>query len=398
MRTGPRLRVRAHRSYAVLLVAILAGSIGCLGQTGAVLHGDRITLIYPPFLSANIAAALLDGRERALAYVEATLEGTVDERITATIHATLLESNADSTIRFNLPIRVLEEIASRPTVSAKMLGCHEETHVVAYVTWGRACVAMTEGLAVVLDALYRGGATYHLVTLGLLACGELPRLDQLLRRVWAPRLSVLDIVVLYSGGASFVSFLLETYGIDALRTFYSASRLPAAFLEAHTAVLFGRSLAELEAEWHAAILSKGQGAVQTGKLFLDALVRQYEQSLLISQLEALWEQVPPAVGRSATCERIPDTLNRSLRGIREAADGTAAEWAYLEHYSLLVSSRRLLTTWLAAAASYTEALDTTDKHTRARLLRDAAAGYEAVGDTRMLDRVRDLQSCEADLD
>jgi len=378
-------------TLAVFLMTILP-AFACAAQESAVLRGERITLIYPSVLSPETAALLLENRERALAYAESALDGTVNDPITVTIRASLFGGGADNSILFDLPLRMLERFEATGSVPATTLGCHEETHVVANASWSTsACTALTEGLAVFVDGQYRGGTSYHLATLGLLARGELPLLGRLLDRVWAPRLTATGIMTLYYGGASLVAFLIDSYGIDALRTFYELTWLPSSYIAEDVSRLYGCSLSEFEAAWHAYVLDATGGRALAAELFVEAVVLQSGLYGLMTSLEQMRVRSPAAVGRSAVCERILDVLRSRLGAIHDAADNLTAESAYVLYRGAVTSSEKLVSTWLRAANAYVAALGLEAGSTEyLRLLIEAEEGYTIVEDQLMLDRVREL--------
>ncbi|MEE8593994.1 MAG: hypothetical protein V3T03_07705 [Candidatus Bipolaricaulota bacterium] len=396
MRIRDLLRFIARMTALIIALAILATAIipttTCLAQQREMLRGDRITLLYPSSLSPLIAERFLNNREQALVFAESALGSKVDERITVSIYTSLFPGGGVAfiaSIEFHLSLSLLEQFEAPGSVPATTLGCHEETHIVAYyASWGTAATAMKEGLAVYLDGQYRGGATYHLTTLGLLSRGEIPPLDRLLRRVMAPRSSVTDIAAIYSGGASFVAFIIDSYGMETLRAFYAVSWRPLSYLAEDVLKLFGQSLAELEAEWHDYVRRETRGRTYAAELLIDTSI---DLSVLINLMGSVEQMVlldTPAVGRSPLCEQIAQQLYEHRRAVYEAGDDTAVEWAYLRYRAALVFGGKLLATWLSAAEAYTQALSLEGNEPEIqRLLNIALAGYSAVEDTIMLDHV-----------
>ncbi len=378
----------------VLLLCVLIPSIAIFSpsahatQESAVIHSERITLVYPTILSPETAALLLENRLRALTFAESKLDSTVDNSITITIRASLFGGGADSSILFDLPFWLLERFEASGCVPTTALGCHEETHVVANADLGiAACIAMKEGLAVFVDGRYRRGRDYHLATLGLMARGELPPLGRLLDRVWAPRMTTTDFMVIYNGGASLVAFLVELRGMNALRELYRLTWLPSSHIAEDVLRLYGCSLSELEAAWYEHVKDETNGRAHAAQLCVDAVVTQSSLYALMTSIEEMRVRTPAAVGRSAVCEKTLDVLRSHLTALHGAPDDIAAESAYIRHRAAVKCSERMLSTWFRAANAYVAAFGLEAGSAELlRLLAEAKVGYTTVGDLFMADK------------
>lgn len=117
---------------------------------------------------------------------------------------------------------------------------HELFHIVAMNRWGVPDRWVNEGMAVDCAGPWRGLDT-HAVCKLLRSRGELPRLSELIRRF-----DRLPGLVVYPAAGSFVRYVRETHGLDALRQVWHGGRkyFPAAT---------GLSMDELEAAWLAIV-------------------------------------------------------------------------------------------------------------------------------------------------
>ena len=386
-------------SFAVLALCFLATA----DEDSRVLHGDRITLSVPVSLTEAAAQALLEDRELALEYVESVLGcSTADTPLDVEVSFSLFGGTCGAFTLRNLIVFPLssarqDRFNTTGSIPHTELGCHEETHIVAALCWGYGAHAMIEGLAVYMDRAYRGGSIYQEVALGLLESGDLPSLQSMLQAQLSIHPATNNSTLIYNGGASFVAFVLDVYGLDALREFYWRSCLPTAYLEDYAQRIFGRSLDELDTEWKEYLERKAVATRYGAALCLEAWDRQYALlGDLQAQLGDLASQPEPAViGRSETCE----SVNTHLYGLSEeilfAENDQVADAAYETFLIALEDSRRLLAEWLAAAEAFKEPLDgEADRHTTLQLLERAIAGYLAVGDHTMIDFVRaELAAC-----
>ena len=387
------------RTHTVLLVSslvlFLLSSLATADEDLRVLHGDRITLSVPITLSEAAAQALLEDRELALEYAELFLGcSTADTPLEVDVSFSLFgrvpgAMTLLNRILFPLSFARQDRFNATDPIPHTELGCHEETHIVAALCWGHGAHAMTEGLAVYLDRSYRGGAIYQEIALGLLERGGLPSLLALLQAQLSTHPAANNSVLIYLGGASFVAFVLDVYGLDALREFYWRSSLPAVYLEDYAQRIFGRSLDELDAEWKEYLERKAKATRYGAALCLEAWDRKYTRlGGLQAQLGNLASSSDPAVlGRSEVCESVNTRLNALAEEILFAENDQVADAAYEKYLTALADSERLLAEWLAAAEAFKEALGCEDSEESLRQLNRAEAGYAAVEDHAMVEAV-----------
>ena len=390
-----------NRLRTVLVVSSLLLFALCFLATAdedhRVLHGDRITLSVPATLSEAAAQALLQDRELALEYAESFLGcSTADTPLNVEVSFSLFGGTCGAFTLRNLMVFPLsfarqDRFNATGSIPHTELGCHEETHIVAALCWGGyATHAMTEGLAVYMDRAYRGGATYQEVALGLLERGDLSSLQAMLQAQLSTHPATNNTALIYNGGASFVAFVLDVYGLDALREFYWRSCLPTAYLEDYAQRIFGRSLAELDSEWKEHLEQEADAIPYAAALCLEAWDRKYSRlGGLQAQLGDLASGPEPALlGRSEVCESVNTRLNALAEEILFAATDQEADAAVERHQAELEEGELLLTKWLAAAEAFKAALDSEDPETSLQLLDHAEAGYLAVGDYTMLEAVQ----------
>jgi hypothetical protein len=129
--------------------------------------------------------------------------------------------------------------------SIKALGAHEPTHLLSQFVWGTPNrVWLTEGLAVYADDEWQGRSLHGI-------CRQLD-IDQKLMPISAlfddRRFRQSSEMVTYPEAGSFIKFLYERYGVEAVRSLWmnGAESIPR---------VFGKSLAQLESEWLALINS-----------------------------------------------------------------------------------------------------------------------------------------------
>ena len=123
------------------------------------------------------------------------------------------------------------------------VGAHEDTHVVAYHRIGQAnSTLMGEGLAVMVDRTWWGEDLDHWASTYADA-GEIPPLRELVDDFWS-----YDEGTTYPLAGHFVAFLVDGWGIDALKRLYVAEDLDVAFEDE-----LGLTLDEVEAAWLASI-------------------------------------------------------------------------------------------------------------------------------------------------
>jgi len=119
---------------------------------------------------------------------------------------------------------------------------HELCHEIVSNLWGAAEPWIEEGLAT-----YAAQGGFHHESQEWLASGRLLPLEKLVNPGWDPTQYSPDIT--YGELADFVEYLKNTYGLDGIRSIWRSGS------QAIPAVL-GKSLAELEADWRAALRSQ----------------------------------------------------------------------------------------------------------------------------------------------
>jgi len=101
------------------------------------------------------------------------------------------------------------------------IGCHELVHVVMYWNVGAAVsYLLSEGIAVAVDG-YWWGKPLHNNTAGLLDQGSLKSLDTMFNnKLWYP-IHNEDEYLYYNQAGSFVKYLVDQYGIQPFKLFYT---------------------------------------------------------------------------------------------------------------------------------------------------------------------------------
>lgn len=197
---------------------------------------ERLVLRYPPDHPwASDLESHAERFEQALAAIETALEIEVREPITMFLYRDDTQGKALT----GRPLAYAE--AERRAVHQGPTNTpgHELVHVVALDMGYAQTGLFGEGLAVWLDG--QPGAYHHARAAELLRAGTLPSLDALLDDFRAQEQG-------YPAAGSFVGWILETYGLDALRRLYPVRDLRAAFPQ-----VVGKSVAELEEAWRAAL-------------------------------------------------------------------------------------------------------------------------------------------------
>lgn len=123
----------------------------------------------------------------------------------------------------------------------KGIGAHETCHTLAYLLWGKPRgVWLNEGLAVYSDDQWNGHPLHPLAKV-LLDNGRLLPIADLLNDNWTKKYP--DMIT-YPELGSFVKFLYEKYGLDAVKNLWQhgAKNADAAF---------GKNMDALEKEWRA---------------------------------------------------------------------------------------------------------------------------------------------------
>jgi LysM repeat protein len=127
---------------------------------------------------------------------------------------------------------------------------HEMTHLVSWNTLGAPSSTMlSEGLATYVGepALEEGGyLPYDQVCLGAYAAGQMSSMA-VIEKDWQAFQGHIRYRFNYFGSACFVGYLIDTYGMEAIRQLYHTSDYP---------TLYGESLAALDSDWQASLAAR----------------------------------------------------------------------------------------------------------------------------------------------
>lgn len=134
----------------------------------------------------------------------------------------------------------------------KGIGAHETCHVLSHLLWGKPHgLWMDEGLAVYSDDQWNG-SPLHLVAKVLLNRGELLPITDLLDNNWTKKYP--DLVT-YPELGSFVKFLYEKYGLEAMKSLWQHGAKEADSV-------FGKNISTLEMEWRAELSKVKVNSIQ----------------------------------------------------------------------------------------------------------------------------------------
>jgi len=134
----------------------------------------------------------------------------------------------------------------------KAIGGHETCHALSHTLWGKPHgLWLDEGLAVYSDDQWRGLPLYSVAKV-LLDKGKLLPVDDLLDNNWIKKYP--DMVT-YPELGSFVKFLYEKYGLDAVKNIWQngAKNADSAF---------GKNISTLEAEWRGELAKVDASSIQ----------------------------------------------------------------------------------------------------------------------------------------
>ncbi len=383
------------RKLALFLITTLI-SICAFGST-SMLRSDRISLHYPATMSEEAAERLLADREAALAYAEDMLGCEVGHRITFIVVASMFGSSGGSRgssthVEYGLSLRSLQEFESDPAISPRNLGCHEEVHAVVDACWGRKSFALNEGLAVYIDASYRSDSDNGLIARGLLERNLLPSVASLPRLYLTfNRFNMGNYLTIYKGSASLVEYLISTYGMAAFLEFYLASGSELDLAEA-SVNLYGRSLSQLESDWHAHIRTETDGRELAAKLCVETFTPASELWEISAALRTMAQKNPRVFGRSDVYEKALDTRNASIDALQAATTDLEAKSAYQSYLCVEKQVVYACETWLKAATTYHSFLESRSALSipeQSQLLRQAHDEYCIVGDELMVERVKE---------
>jgi len=196
------------------------------------LDTEHLTIRYPAdHPQARGMASYGDHMEEALAHIAATLETTVDEKITVFLYRNKEQGEALT----GRPLAFAESERRAVHQDTTNTPGHELVHVVALALGYSQSGLLGEGIAVWLDG--EPQALHHQRAAKLLAQGELPSMAALLDSFRAQEQG-------YPAAGSFTGWLLDTHGLDTLRRMY-----PRKDLDAHARVVLGQTMQKLDTAW-----------------------------------------------------------------------------------------------------------------------------------------------------
>ena len=412
MSTEGRRPSTPEKGILFIIAVLVLAALTVNGSPWAtqVVSGPRVLLNCPSFLSLEATRSLLEDRERALAFAEEVLGGQLFRRLIVTIEPTLLTSAASAehtdgggAITFRIPVPALERFESDGISPFDFAGCHEEVHAVANHLWlGNeygTLATLREGVAVYVEELRRGTAQHHAIAGTLHASGQLDDLDHLLgtRPVDDPA----EIIQLntYYGGASFVEFVIDRYGMERLSELYGVEwmrwdiRNPDdGFIQAapgdEILRICGKTLTVVNAEWQTWVAAHSTGSPADAEIFLQAYTSDITVlKTAIAELEEYWNTSPfHLVGPSSLAVELCEAVTNAVFRLASLRGAVLAE-AYAIFCDRLDRMNGLLAAWLGAIHAFEEALERTrsdvDPAEFIDLLEAAEAGYALVDDEYM---------------
>ena len=280
-------------SLVLLGLTVLATQFPAWGSEIKQLAGDRVTVSYPSRVPDGFAAQILRIEESALPYVENFLhvryQGTVQVYITTGEFLWGKSYAGGGRIYYDYPPWYFQNQQAIPSYAKDpATGIHEMTHSVAFQQLGMVST-LNEGLATAV-AWSAGPASPldpHFLSKGLLEMGQLPPAVQ----VWTGQLenNVQEILhgdlYNYFESSSFILFLVQEYGIETIKTFYSAigrGTLSQQDVEQPFHRAYGMDLGTVEGQWHRFLESYGPGQERRAEYLVQAylLYGDLEYSLL----------------------------------------------------------------------------------------------------------------------
>lgn len=393
---------RSLLSLAPLLLLALGLGASAQVELPQELRGERITLLYPPSLVSPLDAHLfLAEQEGALSWVEDHLgleyEGRLEIRVESDWFSWYSAATSRSGRRI---IYIYESYPLRWLNTLKRTPVHELVHAVTIEGWGLSAPFLMEGIAVALDADYRGLRSPELVSYGLLREGRLPFLD--IRR---EELRWFD----YYPAGSFAHFILQRYGLGkfgdlyrlvgerynllwdwARRTSPGAEEFAARAavytqeIEAGVKEIFGEGLEALRAGWEGYLegFSGLAGRAEYALRALEGWAEAWELRVQLGGLAKIGLLGP--VPRSL--KELRGRMIAALRRLLEDPAPGAARGEFERFQVELEAYKPLLENWWAAASSFMDAKE---------LIYYGTAGYDAI--LAELDEARSFYSRVGDM-
>lgn len=273
------MRFRSHSklwSWVALAIAIASASaIGTFGDnTSAKALKEKKGFTWITKSSANFdfyyevgtpaerdIEKIMANMEKSRAHVETLLGGTFGTRTDAFLVDSRArmkqlvgeEGNGFAFGSRKMLVGKLEMVSAMVySDTIKAIGAHETCHILALFLWGKAHgVWVNEGLAVYSDDQWQGNPL-HLVAKVLLNRGKLLPIADLIDDGW---LKKYPDMVTYPELGSFVKFLYEKYGMEAVKNLWQHGAK-----EAEGG--FGKNIAALETEWRAELVKMDANSIQ----------------------------------------------------------------------------------------------------------------------------------------
>jgi|GEM_PF-6885854 len=374
-----------RRAISLLLLIVIALAVAAQVELPQRISSERIALLYPPSLiSPEDARAFLKEQEAALAWVEGRLGLRYEGQLQITIESDWFSQYSAATDRFGRRIiYIYESYPLHQLNTMKKTPVHELVHAVTIRNWGLSAPFLMEGLAMTIDADYRGLQSPDLVSYGLLQQGELPWLD-----ICQEELRWLD----YYPAGSFARFILQRYGLErfgelyqlvgprydelwdwARRTSPGAEEFAARAagyereIEVGVKELFGKGLEELRAEWRLSLGGISGMAARAADALraLDGWETAWELRVQLGGFARIGLLGPVPQGLKERRERMVAALRLLLN---DPTPGTAPG-EFADFQIKLRAYRPLLESWWAAAQAFMGARE---------LIYYGTASYEAI--------------------
>ncbi len=232
---------------------------------------------------------------------------------------------------------------------------HELTHALSS-DMGFQYGLLAEGLAVYADEYTIKGKNLHGIAKILYTENRLTSLEELMNDFWH------DYQFNYDISGSFVTFLIEKYGMDQFKKLYATPLYPYSFEE-----VYGKSLDSLQEEWIAVIL--------------EAEITQKERDL-VRYRDGIKEGLGIYIEIGFTPVEYGTYPARAEEGIclfrKEYKTDPEKAFSYLDQFN------EGMVAWKEAISTFEEALQLEDYRTKAGLFRKALSLYEVAGDEDMI--------------
>jgi LysM repeat protein len=232
--------------------SILEGDLD--GNYPLVYDHARFTLHYQPgtYPDQNleqVVSLVADALARVESTLGVTLNGTFDVYVAGTLYEAPNAHLRGLSRSLDRRLFVLLDGSGDEAENAYLVA-HEMTHLVSWNTLGAPSSTMlSEGLATYVGkpALEEGGyLPYDQVCLGAYAADQMSSMAAI-EQDWQAFQGHIRYRFNYFGSACFVGYLIDTYGMEAIRQLYHTSDYP---------TLYGESLAALDSDWQASLAAR----------------------------------------------------------------------------------------------------------------------------------------------